>query len=72
MISYGRQLTNRIPVDRSLWFALRCALKLHPMSRWERMTGTLTEKHGRTKTEREVFLQCRECIACGLAELKHL
>lgn len=72
MITYGRALTQRIPIDRTTWHAVRCAINLHPWARWERMTAMLTEKRGRVTSEREVFVQARECIGCGLGQMKHL
>lgn len=70
--TYSKPITHRIPVDRNAWEALRCHLGLHLWARWERMTGTLTEKQGRTKSEREVFIQVREAICCGLSQARHL
>lgn len=72
MTTIARPLTNRVPLDRTTWHALRCALGWHPMCRWERLTATLTTKTGRTKTEQDIFVNVRECIGCGISQVRPL
>jgi hypothetical protein len=72
MITYDRPLTQRIPLDRPWHEAMLCRAHWHNWARWERLTATLTEKHGRTTSEREVFVQVREAICCGISQMKHL
>lgn len=65
-------LTSRIPIDRTLWHALRCALGFHPMARWELRSATLTHKEGRKTVQREIMVNVREAICCGLSEVRPL
>jgi hypothetical protein len=68
----SRPLTSRIGISASGWEKFRCAIGLHPWARWERLTATMTTRQGKTKTEQELFVNVRECIPCGISEIKHL
>lgn len=72
MITNTKPMTARIALDRTLWHAIRCAVGLHPWARWERLTATLTQKVGRTKTQQEIFVNARECIGCGIGQVRPL
>lgn len=62
----GTALTHRIPTERDMIGAVRCALRLHFWARWELGVATYL------KPKREVPVQLRECIDCGLLQIKHL
>lgn len=72
MNTFGRPLTQRIPVIDGLWYRVRCVAGLHAWGRWERLTAELTDREGRKKLVRQIFVNVSECTTCGLSRLRHL
>lgn len=66
MTTTAMPLTNRIHASHGVIDRIRCAVGLHPWSRWERLIATLKEG----KDKREVVVNVRECIACGLSQTR--
>ncbi len=58
-------LTHRIPMERSLLEAVRCALGLHLWARWELGTA-------KTLKGKEIVVDIRESICCGHHEVRVL
>jgi len=60
-------ITHRIP-DTGLFHRLLCGARIHEWARWELLTAEL--KTGRSS--REIVVNVRECICCGLSQQKIL
>ncbi len=72
MTAYTRQLTHRIPLDRTAWHGFRCAIGWHPMARWELREFTMTRTEGRKTTEYTVWANVQEAICCGKSKVEVL
>lgn len=68
MTTHTAPLTHRIHVDTSLLQRFLCGIRLHDWARWELLTYLL--KEGRQT--REIAVNVRECIGCGLAQRRLL
>jgi hypothetical protein len=60
-----KQLTQRIPLDRTLWHAVRCAIGWHIPARVALTTITLHRKEGRKTIEFDALFNVQEAVCCG-------
>lgn len=60
-----KSLTQRIPLDRTLWESFRCAIGWHIKARYELRDFTMMRKEGRKAVEFTVLMNVQEAICCG-------
>lgn len=60
-----QRLTQRIPLDRTIWHAVRCALGFHVPARFELKEFVMYRKEGRKVIEFSVLMNVQEAICCG-------